>query len=215
MKRKNILFLFLLFFATACRENIDVQSRSMSDSLLAVNFQLIDSVKPLLKSGDLIFRNGNDEVSRAARSMNRKDTSFSHCGFVYRENDSFFVYHAIGGVYNPRQKIKRELLDSFCNPKENDAIGIYRYGLTTKEEDKLDTIVKNYFNAGLKFDMYFNFLSDDVMYCSEFVFKSLNQSTNGSLSKYLRLDTIPYGVSTDDLFLNEKSRLVKRQQFRK
>ena len=187
----------------------------MSDSLLAVNFQLIDSVKPLLKSGDLIFRNGNDDVSRAARSMNRKDTSFSHCGFVYRENDSFFVYHAIGGVYNPSQKLKRELLDSFCNPKENDAIGIYRYGLTTKEEVKLDTIVKNYFNAGLKFDMYFNFLSDDVMYCSEFVFKSLNQSTNGSLSKYLRLDTIPYGVSTDDLFLNEKSRLVKRQQFRK
>ena len=83
MKRKNILFLFLLFFATACRENIDVQSTSMSDSLLAVNFQLIDSVKPLLKSGDLIFRNGNDDVSRAARSMNRKDTSFSHCGFVY------------------------------------------------------------------------------------------------------------------------------------
>ena len=215
MKRKNILFLFLLFFATACRENIDVQSTSMSDSLLAVNFQLIDSVKPLLKSGDLIFRNGNDDVSRAARSMNRKDTSFSHCGFVYRENDSFFVYHAIGGVYNPSQKLKRELLDSFCNPKENDAIGIYRYGLTTKEEVKLDTIVKHYFNAALKFDMYFNFLSDDVMYCSEFVFKSLNQSTNGSLSKYLRLDTIPYGVSTDDLFLNEKSRLVKRQQFRK
>ena len=101
MKRKNILFLFLLFFATACRENANVQSASMSDSVLAVNFQLIDSVKPLLESGDLIFRNGNDDVSRAARSMNRKDTSFSHCGFVYRENDSFFVYHAIGGIYNP------------------------------------------------------------------------------------------------------------------
>lgn len=215
MKRKNILFLFLLFFATACRENANVQSTNMSDSMLAVNFQLIDSVKPLLQSGDLIFRNGNDEISRAARSMNRKDTSFSHCGFVYRENDSFFVYHAIGGIYNPSQKLKRELLDSFCNPKENDAIGIYRYNLSIKEEGKLDTIVKKYFNAGLKFDMYFNFLSDDVMYCSEFVFKSLNQSTNGSLSKYVRLDTIPFCVTTDDLFLNENSHLIKRQQFSK
>ena len=215
MKRKIILFLFLLFFATACRENANVQSASMSDSVLAVNFQLIDRVKPLLESGDLIFRNGNDDVSRAARSMNRKDTSFSHCGFVYRENDSFFVYHAIGGIYNPSQKLKRELLYSFCNPKENDAIGIYRYNLSIKEEGKLDTIVKKYFNAGLKFDMYFNFLSDDVMYCSEFVFKSLNQSTNGSLSKYVRLDTIPFGVTTDDLFLNENSHLIKRQQFSK
>jgi len=215
MKRKNILFLFLLFFATACRENAEVRNTGMSDSVLAVNFQLLDSVKPLLQSGDLIFRNGNDEVSRAARSMNRKDTSFSHCGLVYRENDSFFVYHAIGGIYNPSQKLKRELLDSFCNPKENDAIGIYRYNLSTKQERKLDTIVKNYFNAGLKFDMYFNFLSDDVMYCSEFVFKSLNQSTNGSLSKYVRMDTIPFGVTTDDLFLNENSHLIKRQRFSK
>lgn len=215
MKRKNILFLFLLFLTVACRLKTDVQSMGMSDSVLAVNYQLIDSVKPLLKSGDVIFRNGNDEVSRAARSMNRKDTSFSHCGFVYRENDSFFVYHAIGGIYNPSQKLKRELLDSFCNPKENDGIGVYRYRLTTKEESKLDTIVKNYFNTGLKFDMYFNFLSDDVMYCSEFVFKSLNQSTNGSLSKYVRLDTIPFGVTTDDIFLNENSHLIKRQQFRK
>ncbi|MEO5946619.1 MAG: YiiX/YebB-like N1pC/P60 family cysteine hydrolase [Chitinophagaceae bacterium] len=215
MKRRNLLFLFLLFLAAACRENSSKQIIRKSDSVLAVNYQLIDGVKPLLKNGDVIFRNGNDEVSRAARSMNRKDTSFSHCGFVYRENDSFFVYHAIGGIYNPSQKLKRELLDSFCNPKENDAIGVYRYNLTTKEEGKLDTLVKNYFNTGLKFDMYFNFLSDDVMYCSEFVFKSLNQSTNGSLSKYVRLDTIPFGVTTDDIFLNEKSQLIKRQQFKK
>ncbi len=215
MKRKNILFLFLLFFAGACRENSSEQRIAISDSIFAVNYQLIDNAKPFLKSGDVIFRNGNDEVSRAARSMNRTDTSFSHCGLVYKENDSFFVYHAIGGIYNPNQKLKRELLDSFCNPKENDAFGVYRYNLSTKEKGKLDTIVKNYFNAGLKFDMYFNFLSDDVMYCSEFVFKSLNQSTNGSLSKYVRLDTIPFGVTTDDIFLNENSHLIKRQQFRK
>lgn len=215
MKRKKSLFLFLLFFIVACRENADVQNSTMSDSILAANYQLIDSLKPLIKSGDVIFRNGTDEVSRAARSMNRKDTSFSHCGFLYKENDSFFVYHAIGGIYNPGQKLKRELLDSFCNPKENDAIGIYRYSLSAQEVSKLDTIVKNYFNAGLKFDLYFNFLSDDVMYCSEFVFKSLNQSANGSLSKYVRLDTIPFGVTTDDIFLNEKSQLIKKQQFRK
>lgn len=215
MKRKNILFLFLLFFGAACQNNAEVKSTGMSDSVLAANYQLIDSIKPLLNSGDVIFRNGIDEVSRAARSMNRKDTSFSHCGFVYRENDSLFVYHAIGGIYNPSQKLKRELLDSFCNPRENDAIGIYRYSLSTKEISKLDTIVKSYFNAGLQFDMYFNFLSDDVMYCSEFVFKSLNQSTNGSLSKYVRLDTIPFGVTTDDLFLNENSHLIKRQQFKR
>ena len=61
--------------------------------------------------------------------------------------------------------------------------------------------------------MYFNYFSDDVMYCSEFVFKSLNQCVNGAYNKYLRLDTLPYGVTTDDIFLNENCTLVKRLKF--
>lgn len=215
MKKRNILFLFLLFFALACNENVAKQQDTLSDSLIAINYRQIDSVKSFINSGDIIFRNGTDEVSRAARSMNRKDTSFSHCGFVYKENDSFFVYHAIGGIYNPDQKLKREQLESFCNPAENDAVGIYRFTLNKEEEEKLNKIVKSYFKAGLKFDLFFNFQSDDVMYCSEFVFKSLNQSKKGDLTKYVRLDTIPYGVTTDDIFLNENCRLIKRQYFRR
>ncbi len=215
MKKRNILFLFLLFFALACNENVAKQQDTFSDSLIAINYRQIDSVKSFINSGDIIFRNGTDEVSRAARSMNRKDTSFSHCGFVYKENDSFFVYHAIGGIYNPDQKLKREQLESFCNPAENDAVGIYRYTLNKEEEEKLNKIVKSYFKAGLKFDLFFNFQSDDVMYCSEFVFKSLNQSKKGDLTKYVRQDTIPYGVTTDDIFLNENCRLIKRQYFRR
>ncbi len=211
----RLFFLFLLFYCVACKQSTEIKDNKINKEILANNFQQIDSVKQLIKNGDIIFRNGIDDVSRAARSMNRTDTSFSHCGILSREHDSIFVYHAIGGIYNPSQKLKRELIDSFCNPSENDALGIYRYNLKKQEEEKLGSIVKSYFNAGLKFDLYFNFQSDDVMYCSEFVFKSLNQSMNGLLTKYVRMDTIPFGVTTDDIFLNENCRLIKRQHFRK
>lgn len=180
---------------------------------LAEAFQKIDSIKSLIKNGDVIFRNGLDEVSKAARSMNRRDTSFSHCGLVFIEHDSAFVYHALGGSYNPGQKLKRELLDSFCSPSENNAFGLYRYTLKKKETEKLKAVVDGYYKAGLKFDIFFNYISDDMMYCSEFVFKSLNKSVNGAYSKYLRLDTLPYGVTTDDIFLNENCRLIKQQRF--
>jgi hypothetical protein len=180
---------------------------------MAADFRLIDSVKPLIQSGDVIFRNGNDEVSRAARSMNRKDTSFSHCGLVLIENDSVFVYHALGGIYNPGQRLRRDPIDSFCTPADNNAFGIYRYNLKKEQEDKLRSVVKNYYLAGLKFDMFFNYQSDDVMYCSEFVFKCLNKSVDGAFTKYVRLDTIPFGVTTDDIFLNENCRLIKGQKF--
>ncbi len=214
MKRSTPLFLFLLFLLLSCKTRTIHRSYDPSPAELAARFRIIDSAKTLLQNGDVIFRNGTDEVSRAARSMNRKDTSFSHCGLVFIENDTPFVYHALGGIYNPSQKLRRDPLDSFCAPAENNAFGIYRYSLKEEQEEKLRSVVRGSFNAGLKFDLFFNYQSDDVMYCSEFVFKSLNKSVGGALSKYVRLDTIPYGVTTDDIFLNENCRLIKRQQFK-
>ena len=213
MKRTDFFFLFLLFFCWACHSTGTKNKAPLAPALLAAGFKSIDSTKSIIKNGDVVFRNGIDDVSRAARSMNRKDTSFSHCGLAFIEHDSVFVYHALGGSYNPSQKLKREPLDSFCNPSENNALGIYRYKLEKEAAEKLKKTVDGYYKAGLKFDMYFNYFSDDVMYCSEFVFKSLNQSVNGAYSKYLRLDTLPYGVTTDDIFLNENCILVKRLKF--
>jgi Permuted papain-like amidase enzyme, YaeF/YiiX, C92 family len=210
MKRFYFIPLFLLFLYTACK---DAPVKKISPEELAVNFSLIDSAKTLIKNGDIIFRNGIDDVSRAARSMNRKDTSFSHCGLLFIENDSVVVYHAIGGIYNPSQQLRRDPIDSFCNPTENNAFGIYRYGLEAPQQEKLKQIVNDHYKAGLRFDLFFNYQSDDVMYCSEFVFKSLNKSVNGALARYVRMDTIPFGVTTDDIYLNENSRLVKRQLF--
>lgn len=172
----------------------------------------IDSLKKMAQNGDLIFRNGTDEVSRAARSFNRLDTSFSHCGLVLVEQDTPFVYHAIGGNYNPGQRLKRELLDSFCTPADNDRVGLYRYAMSTTENDSLQQIIRNYYKAGLRFDLFFNFFSDDEMYCSEFVFKSLNRSLGGRLTKYLQKEKWPYGIALDDLFRNENARLVKRAE---
>jgi hypothetical protein len=213
MKWYTIIPLFLLFLLVACNHTT-APVKKTDPAALAADFLLIDSTKPLIQSGDVIFRNGNDEVSRAARAMNRKDTSFSHCGLIQIEHDTIFVYHAIGGIYNPDQHLRRDPIDSFCTPVENNAFGIYRYNLNPLQTAKLSNIIRQYYRDGLRFDLYFNFLTDDVMYCSEFVFKSLNRSANGAFTKYVRLDTIPYGVTTDDIYLNENCRLVKRQYFR-
>ena len=212
MKRYFPVFLFL-FFWVACKPHPQKKSSVPSAVTMAADFRMIDSAKPLIQNGDIVFRNGNDEVSQAARSMNRKDTSFSHCGLVFIENDSIVVYHALGGAYNPSQKLRRDPLDSFCTPADNNAFGIYRYNLKKNQLEKLKSVVKDYYRAGLKFDLFFNYQSDDVMYCSEFVFKSLNKSVDGAYSKYVRLDTIPFGVTTDDIFLNENCRLIKRKKY--
>lgn len=200
----------LLFLLFCCNSKPSTNSRAN----IAINFKQIDSTKYLIKNGDLIFRNGTDDVSRAARSFNRVDTSFSHCGLLLIENDTAFVYHAIGGVYNPGNKLRRDPLDSFCSPLENDKFAIYRYELSPQQNDSLSTIIRNYYLAGLEFDLYFNFLTDDKMYCSEFVFKCLDKSLSGLLSNTIKAREWPFGVSPDDLFLYSGSRLIKRVDFK-
>jgi hypothetical protein len=204
----------LLFLLAACAVKQNENSVPVySAGETAIYYNRIDSVKPLIQNGDLIFRNGTDEVSRAARSMNRVDTSFSHCGVLLIEHDSIFVYHAIGGHFNPSQKLRRDPLDSFLIPLEADRFALYRYPLSSRENDSLTMIVQSHYARGLKFDMYFNFLSDEQMYCSEFVFKSLNKAMSGSLMQYIAAREWPYGISPDDIYLYEKSRLIKRVDF--
>lgn len=214
MYRCSYILSFLLFLLLSCQTGPANKAPEAPDpAKLAANYELIRQFRTLLQSGDMIFRNGNDEVSRAARSFNRKDTSFSHCGLLFIENDSIFVYHALGGAYNPSQKLMRQPLENFCDPSENNAIGVYRYPLNSAQLSKLQKTVMGYYQAGLKFDLYFNYKSDDRMYCAEFVFKSLNQAVDSSLTSYVRLDTIPFGITTDDLFLHPGSKLVKREKF--
>ncbi|MFZ9388126.1 MAG: YiiX/YebB-like N1pC/P60 family cysteine hydrolase [Chitinophagaceae bacterium] len=211
MKRYPGLFSFLLFLSACVSRN--APEGKPDPARQQANVARISELQGVLRTGDMIFRNGNDEVSRAARSFNRKDTSYSHCGLVLVEHDSVFVYHALGGVYNPSQKLLREPLALFCNPEENNTVAAYRYPLNAAQLGRLENTVKGYYAAGLKFDLYFNFLSDDRMYCAEFVFKSLNKAVGNALSSYVRMDTIPYGVTTDDLFLHPDSRLLKKEKF--
>lgn len=211
LKRRSAGCLLLLF--AACSSPVKKTTPVFTAAYLSRSYNQVEKSKSNIQSGDIIFRCGTDEVSEAARNLNRKDSSWSHCGILFIENDSIVVYHALGGKYNPDMKLLREPLALFCNPRENSAFGVYRYILDAAQLNALQQKVYQHYRNGLKFDMFFNFETDDVMYCSEFVFKSLNASLGGKLTPYLRIDTVPYGVTTDDLFLNPECRPVIREKF--
>ncbi|MCH5596984.1 YiiX/YebB-like N1pC/P60 family cysteine hydrolase [Niabella ginsengisoli] len=168
----------------------------------------MDQAKALLKSGDIIVRDGNDEVSEAARNFNRKDKSYSHCGIIQIEHDTVFVYHALGGSFNPSQKLLRQPLNIFCHPKEVNKFAVFRYELDIDEDIRLSDWIHRSYVEGLPFDLFFNFYTDDKMYCSEFVFKAINTATNGALNKYLQKEGGVLYVTIDDLYLNEGAKEV-------
>jgi hypothetical protein len=173
----------------------------------------IKRIQALVKSGDVIVRNGNDEVSNAARSFNRKDKTYSHCGLVQVEQDTAFVYHALGGSYNPSQKLLRQTMKDFCSDEDIDKVAVFRYPLDDKESAVLSSWTQHQYRNGLAFDLFFNFQTDDKMYCSEFVFKGLNTAKNNTLKKLLPVNEETLYIAIDDLYLNEWAEPVAEQQF--
>jgi hypothetical protein len=166
-----------------------------------------------VKQGDLIMRTGRDFTSEAMRQLSLKDKTYSHCGIASIEHDSIFVYHSIGGEWNPDQKLRRDPFDVFCNPFENRGFGIFRYNLTAKENSDLLNIVQNFYKEAIMFDMKFDLSSNERMYCSEFVYKSIEEACQNRIS--LPTTTINHikFIAPDNLYINPKCVEIKRVIF--
>jgi hypothetical protein len=166
-----------------------------------------------VKQGDLIMRTGRDFTSEAMRQLSLKDKTYSHCGIASIEHDSIFVYHSIGGEWTPDQKLRRDPFDVFCNPFENRGFGIFRYNLTAKENSDLLNIVQNFYKEAIMFDMKFDLSSNERMYCSEFVYKSIEEAYQNRIS--LPTTTINHikFIAPDNLYINPKCVEIKRVIF--
>src|SRR5438046_1469374 len=102
----------LLFFITACgsKNHYDIITSSKSDSVaeeqkITASLDTIYQNQKMVKQGDLIMRTGRDFTSETMRQLSAKDKTYSHCGIASVEHDSIFVYHSIGGEWNPDQKL--------------------------------------------------------------------------------------------------------------
>lgn len=202
----SCLFFLCIFFCCSCKQNYNTITISPEDSLKEVKritaaFIKIDSAKKIVNTGDLIVRTGNDFTSESLRSLNQRDKTYSHCGIASIENDTLYVYHALGGEWNPDQKIRRDPFEYFAEPYSNRGIGIYRYQFDTAEIDTLMVTVKKLHQLAVMFDMKFDLHTNDRMYCAEFVYKSYLMGSNGKLQfTTSRLGEFEF-VGVDDLFL--------------
>jgi hypothetical protein len=210
----------LLFFLIACRsqQQYDALTFTKTDSLrqeqsVAAALDSIYQYKEIVKTGDLIVRTGKDFTSETMRLLSTKDKTYSHCGIASIENDTLFVYHSIGGEWNPDQKLRRDAFENFCNPYENRGFGIFRYKITSGEDVNLIKAVHKFYNKKIMFDMQFNLGSDDRMYCSEFVYKAIEQATDNKI--VLPTTTINHTkfIALDNLFINPFCSEIKRVVF--
>ncbi len=209
----------LILFCTfcTCKEpahyNSFTPTRAESLALERMAGRAFDSIlkmQALIRTGDLITRTGNDFTSESLRSLNQRDQTYSHCGIASIENDSIFVYHALGGEWNPNQKIRRDPLYLFGDPYNNRGMAIFRYEIDDSTCHQIYKTTHRYFTEGIMFDMDFDLATDHRMYCAEFVCKSYEKGSHGKLQfPHSRIKDFEF-IGVDDLFLHPKC--TKRAQ---
>lgn len=173
------------------------------ERLLRYNTVVYPRMRQLVHDGDIITRCGIDLTSEILRRLNEKDKTFSHIGIASIENDTVFVYHSIGGEFNPDQKLKREMLWSFIHPDDNKMAGLFRLPLTDGQTASLINTVQDLYKQGVPFDMDFDWKTNDRLYCAEFVVKSLSKALNDSLYFHHTYLMGKEGVGIDDVTTNK------------
>lgn len=210
----------LLFFVMGChtKSHYNTFAPSPTDSIkedqkITAALNTIYLNRKMVKQGDLIVRTGRDFTSETMRQLSAQDKTYSHCGIASIENDSLFVYHSIGGEWNPDQKLRRDPFEFFCNPLENRGFGIFRYKLSPTEIARLTKVVQKFYAKGIMFDMQFDLASDDRMYCTEFVYKAVEEASDNRISlSTTTLNHIKF-VAPDNLFINPGCIEIKRVIF--
>lgn len=170
----------------------------------------IDSLKYFVNDGDLIVRTGIDFTSESLRSLNQRDQTYSHCGIAVKINNQIFVYHALGGEFNPDQKLLLETFEQFADPYNNKGIGIFRYNLQPASIRSVIETAENHRATPVTFDLDFDAKTDNKMYCAEFVVKTYQSGSGGELEFPLSKinDFLFWGV--DDLFLHPSCKTISQ-----
>lgn len=178
-RTKRWLLSCLLFLVISCVTKQDAETTKNISSIQKeealqkkrTSLKLIHQLKPVIQTGDMITRTGNDFTSYCFRQFCQTDKTYSHCGIASIENDSLFVYHSLGGEFNPDQKILREPFEKFVASYSNNGFAIFHADISPTETKRLMEVVQVNYDKGIPFDMEFDLETDDKLYCSEFAAK--------------------------------------------
>lgn len=166
----------------SCNDQNKKVEEDSTNTTAAGNLSLIKSAVHLVRDGDLVTRSDDDFESLSLQNFSKRDRRFSHSGIVFKEDNNYYVYNAVAGPENLSGSIKKDLIDSFVNPLKKTGFAIFRYHLSTDEINDLHALYRNYFTEKLPFDNSFNLSTDDSMYCSEIIYKSLKKITKNRLT---------------------------------
>jgi hypothetical protein len=162
----------------SCTNGVELKEKP-SKEIIAV-FNHLDTLKSEAMQGDLIVRLSDDLVSEQTKYINETDQSYSHAGLIIEKDGKKMVCHISPDPVH-LDTIQFIPIDSFVNPSVNIYCALYRYNLSKGERDSLSLAIENFRNNNARFDRVYDLATDDKLYCSEMIYKSLKWATHGRI----------------------------------
>ncbi|HYF30632.1 MAG TPA: YiiX/YebB-like N1pC/P60 family cysteine hydrolase [Chitinophagaceae bacterium] len=204
-----------------------------AEERLAANLSMVAEVKKNIRDGDMILRTGNDFSSGHIRDISAKDKTYSHGGIAVREGEDVYIYHIDTEFGHSNDKVRKEILDSFCNPLKSLGFGHARYALDSAENKAFVAYMEKQYHNKTPFDLRFDVKTDDSMYCSEMIMKGLRAATNNRvqietirfygkdkykvIKQYLKIPESDFVgrhfVPVDHLYVHPDCQVLKRYVF--
>ncbi|MFT3701522.1 MAG: YiiX family permuted papain-like enzyme [Agriterribacter sp.] len=136
--------------------------------------------KEVIKDGDIIFQTSLSQQSKAIQLATK--SKYSHCGLIYKEGNTFFVFEAI-------QPVTKTPLNKWIARGEDSHYVIKRLKnaeriLTAETLQKMRKIGQTF--IGKDYDPVFDW-SDEKIYCSELIWKIYQRGAGIEIGKLQQL----------------------------
>lgn len=195
MKTLKIFLLSFFFLLLSCHEHKKLDS---TENNLAE-----------LRNGDVIYRHGNGFFSDYFRKASEKEQLYSHGGIVFIDNGQVYVIHSEASELTGVGGVRKEPLNTFL--KDISTWAVYRLDTTQTVRDSIVYIATQYLNEKTPFDLDFDNMSDDKVYCTELIALSVNKAIRRDLIKATGIiRNTPY-YAIDDTYLIKEMNLIIRK----
>ncbi len=159
-----------------------------------------------LKSGDLIYRQGNGYFSNYFRKFSESENLYSHVGVICKMADSVFVIHAEASELTGVGYVRKDALPSFLEGIQEWAI--YRIKTDENRRSAISALAWQFHLKKIPFDVKFDAADTTAFYCTELVANCVNKSLDKPI---IIANTQRNGkrfIAIDDTYLNEAIELI-------
>lgn len=125
-------------------------------------------------SAYLIVRLGDGYFSNIFRKVSSEEKRYSHSGIIHHVEEGYKVYHIEANELTGKGIVRDEPLESFISHSREWAL----YAIDAPDSVKKGIVEQAgiFYESEIPFDLDFDLASDDKLYCSELVAKSINNT---------------------------------------